>query len=71
MDRWSNCRFKATEHRVILQPGIEHYALLFLFGADYDALIECCVDDEPPKFQPITGGHYYEECESSHETKDA
>ncbi|XP_048133247.1 2-oxoglutarate-Fe(II) type oxidoreductase hxnY-like isoform X1 [Rhodamnia argentea] len=56
LERWSNCIFRSTLHRVI-GNGQERYSIAFFLDPNHDCLIEClptCMSEEnPPKFPPI------------------
>ncbi|XP_056166583.1 2-oxoglutarate-Fe(II) type oxidoreductase hxnY-like [Syzygium oleosum] len=56
LERWSNCIFRSTLHRVIWN-GQERYSIAFFVKPNHDCLIEClptCMSEEnPPKFPPI------------------
>ncbi|CAF4130313.1 unnamed protein product [Rotaria magnacalcarata] len=58
IERWSNGNFKATEHRVVMQPGIERYAAIVFHMPDYHTKIECCVKDEKPKYLSVIAGDF-------------
>ncbi|CAF3815642.1 unnamed protein product [Rotaria magnacalcarata] len=58
VERWSNGHFKATEHRVLMQPGVERYSAIVFHTPDYHATIECCVKDEIPKYPAIIAGDF-------------
>ncbi|KAL5545849.1 hypothetical protein UlMin_005536 [Ulmus minor] len=56
LERWSNCIFKSTLHRVVAN-GQERYSMTFFTEPSHDCLVEClptCKSDKnPPKFPPI------------------
>ncbi|WJX54216.1 hypothetical protein P8452_40125 [Trifolium repens] len=56
LERWSNCTFKSTLHRVI-GIGRERYSIAYFLEPGHDCLVEClptCKSDtNPPKFPPI------------------
>ncbi|XP_028062799.1 2-oxoglutarate-Fe(II) type oxidoreductase hxnY-like [Camellia sinensis] len=56
LERWSNCIFKSTLHRV-LGNGQERYSIAYFVEPNHDCLVEClptCQSQEnPPKFPPI------------------
>ncbi|CAL0312508.1 unnamed protein product [Lupinus luteus] len=56
LERWSNCVFKSTLHRV-LGNGQERYSIAYFLEPGHDCLVEClptCKSDtNPPKFTPI------------------
>lgn len=58
LERWSNGHFKATEHRVFIEPGIERYSIIVFHMPDYHTVIEPCVKGETPKYPPIVAGDF-------------
>jgi len=60
MERWTNDRWRSTMHRVVVPPnGHERRRLTmpFFHNANWDALVECIVDDvEPARYAPVTAG---------------
>jgi isopenicillin N synthase-like dioxygenase len=62
MARWTNDQFKSTLHRVINLSGDERYSLVFFYGANYHALIEClpsCQSEHrPAKYPPVRAGEW-------------
>ncbi|XP_022749861.1 2-oxoglutarate-Fe(II) type oxidoreductase-like [Durio zibethinus] len=56
LERWSNCIFKSTLHRV-LGNGQERYSIAYFVEPSHDCLVEClptCKSEKnPPKFPPI------------------
>ncbi|OMO52560.1 Isopenicillin N synthase [Corchorus olitorius] len=64
MERWTNCLFRSTLHRV-LSPKQERYSVVFFMNADKDCIIEClescCSESCPPRFPPIRSWDYLEE----------
>ncbi|KAI7988273.1 2-oxoglutarate-Fe(II) type oxidoreductase hxnY [Camellia lanceoleosa] len=56
LERWSNCIFRSTLHRV-LGNGQERYSIAYFVEPNHDCLVEClptCQSQEnPPKFAPI------------------
>eukprot|EP00250_Pteridium_aquilinum_P015840 c22792_g1_i1 orf=389-1366(-) len=61
LERWSNGLFRSTLHRVVLN-GQERYSIAFFLDPNFDCLVEClpacCSQSNPPRFPPITSGHY-------------
>ncbi|KAF9662575.1 hypothetical protein SADUNF_Sadunf18G0068500 [Salix dunnii] len=61
LERWSNCLFKSTLHRV-LGNGQERYSIAYFVEPSYDCLVEClptCKSAKnPPKFPPVIYGDY-------------
>ncbi|XP_028108006.1 2-oxoglutarate-Fe(II) type oxidoreductase hxnY-like isoform X1 [Camellia sinensis] len=56
LERWSNCIFRSTLHRVV-GNGQERYSIAYFVEPNHDCLVEClppCQSQEnPPKFPPI------------------
>lgn len=56
LERWSNCIFKSTLHRV-LGNGQERYSIAFFLEPNHDCLVECLPtcksENNPPKFPPV------------------
>ncbi|GAV88056.1 2OG-FeII_Oxy domain-containing protein/DIOX_N domain-containing protein [Cephalotus follicularis] len=56
LERWSNCIFKSTLHRVVVN-GQERYSIAYFVEPSHDCLVEClptCKSEKnPPKFPPI------------------
>ncbi|XP_058213896.1 2-oxoglutarate-Fe(II) type oxidoreductase hxnY-like [Rhododendron vialii] len=56
LERWSNCTFRSTWHRV-LGNGQERYSIAYFVDPSHGCLVEClptCQSQEnPPKFPPI------------------
>ncbi|KAL5572564.1 hypothetical protein UlMin_022161 [Ulmus minor] len=56
LERWSNCIFKSTLHRVLVN-GQDRYSIAYFIEPSHDCLVEClptCKSDKnPPKFPPI------------------
>ncbi|KAK3024910.1 hypothetical protein RJ639_043225, partial [Escallonia herrerae] len=61
LERWSNCIFRSTMHRV-LGNGQERYSIAYFVEPSHDCLVEClptCQSQEnPPKFPPIKSENY-------------
>ncbi|CAI9100432.1 OLC1v1037542C1 [Oldenlandia corymbosa var. corymbosa] len=61
LERWSNCAFRSTLHRVI-SLGQERYSVAFFVEPNYDCIVECLPtchsNDNPPKYPPIMCGDY-------------
>lgn len=64
LERWTNCRFRSTLHRVI-STGQERYSAAFFLDPNNDCVVEClkscCSESSPPKFAPIRSGDYLEQ----------
>ncbi|KAK4601854.1 hypothetical protein RGQ29_011106 [Quercus rubra] len=56
LERWSNCVFKSTLHRVLVN-GQERYSMAYFVEPSHDCLVECLPtcksENNPPKFLPI------------------
>ncbi|KAM5547576.1 2-oxoglutarate-Fe(II) type oxidoreductase hxnY [Rosa sericea] len=56
LERWSNCIFKSTLHRVV-GNGRERYSIAYFIEPSHDCLVECLPscksENNPPKFPPI------------------
>ncbi|XP_021912684.1 2-oxoglutarate-Fe(II) type oxidoreductase isoform X2 [Carica papaya] len=61
LERWSNCVFKSTLHRV-LGNGQERYSIAYFVEPSHDCLVECLPtcksENNPPKFSPIKCATY-------------
>ncbi|KAJ8754347.1 hypothetical protein K2173_002798 [Erythroxylum novogranatense] len=64
MERWTNCLFRSTLHRV-MPEGRERYSLAFFLDPNSDCIVEClesCYNESCPKgFPPIRSGDYLKE----------
>ncbi|XP_058104375.1 2-oxoglutarate-Fe(II) type oxidoreductase hxnY isoform X4 [Magnolia sinica] len=64
LERWTNCLFRSTLHRVIA-TGQERYSVAFFLDPNSDCMVEClescCSEACPPKFPPIRSGDYLQE----------
>lgn len=70
LERWTNCLFRSTLHRVVA-TGKERYSAAVFFDPNPDCIIECletCCDEAcPPRFPPIKAGEYlYERLTASY-----
>lgn len=59
MEHWTNDKFKATLHRVVLPdiPGTKRTSLTLFLGPGITTIIaplEQCVGDEPVRYEPVT-----------------
>ncbi|MEH2084998.1 MAG: 2-oxoglutarate and iron-dependent oxygenase domain-containing protein [Nostoc sp.] len=69
MQRWTNDKFCATRHRVIVptqsHSAKQRYSCAFFTGPNYDApinSIQTCLDiDEVPKYPPILAHEYFKQ----------
>ncbi|XP_073110757.1 kihadalactone A synthase LFS isoform X3 [Elaeis guineensis] len=61
LERWSNCIFRSTLHRVMLN-GQDRYSVAYFVEPNPECLVEClpsCHSEaNPPKFPPVTCGAY-------------
>lgn len=61
LERWTNCLFRSTLHRV-LSVGQERYSVAFFLDPSDDCIVEClescCSEACPPRFPPIRSGDY-------------
>ncbi|KAL5551424.1 hypothetical protein UlMin_001600 [Ulmus minor] len=64
MERWTNCLFRSTLHRV-MPTGKERYSAAFFLDPNEDCVVECletcCSQSSPPRFPPIRSGDYLKE----------
>lgn len=64
MERWTNCLFRSTLHRV-MPTGQERYSVAFFMDPNEDCVVEClkscCSEESPARFPPVRGGDYLEE----------
>ncbi|XP_062029645.1 2-oxoglutarate-Fe(II) type oxidoreductase hxnY-like isoform X1 [Rosa rugosa] len=64
MERWTNCLFQSTVHRV-MPTGQERYSVAFFLDPNEETLVEClascCNESLPPRFPPIRSGDYLKE----------
>ncbi|XVF13429.1 hypothetical protein REPUB_Repub08aG0206900 [Reevesia pubescens] len=56
LERWTNCLFLSTIHRV-MPTGEERYSVSFFINPNKDCIVEClescCSESCPPRFPPI------------------
>ncbi|KAK3039527.1 hypothetical protein RJ639_028109, partial [Escallonia herrerae] len=64
MERWTNCLFRSTLHRVIA-TGQERYSMAFFLDPNPDCMVEClkscCSEASPPRFPPVRSQEYLDE----------
>ncbi|XP_057978375.1 2-oxoglutarate-Fe(II) type oxidoreductase hxnY isoform X2 [Malania oleifera] len=64
MERWTNCLFRSTLHRV-MPTGLERYSLAFFLDPNQDCVVKCLEscqsESSPPRFPPIRSGDYLKE----------
>ena len=59
MERWTNDRWRSTMHRVVPVGVGRRLSIPFFHNANWDAHIECLVDDEnEARYPPTTAGHH-------------
>ena len=72
LERWTNGRYPATEHRVVpVTSGVDRFSIALFIDPDPDTLITvldaCTSSKEPKKYQPILAAeHLQEKLEASH-----
>ncbi|KAK4260355.1 hypothetical protein QN277_003482 [Acacia crassicarpa] len=63
-ERWTNCLYRSTLHRV-MPTGKERYSVAFFLDPNPDCVVEClescCSESSPAKFPPIRSGDYLQE----------
>ncbi|WVZ57423.1 hypothetical protein U9M48_007809 [Paspalum notatum var. saurae] len=61
LERWTNCVFRSTLHRVVA-VGKERYSIAFFLDPNPDTVVRClescCSEACPPRFPPIRSGNY-------------
>ncbi|WCJ25840.1 2-oxoglutarate (2OG) and Fe(II)-dependent oxygenase superfamily protein [Euphorbia peplus] len=61
IERWTNCTFRSTLHRVVL-TGQERYSLAFFIDPNPDCIVQClencCSESSPIRFAPIRSRDY-------------
>ncbi|KAK7406288.1 hypothetical protein VNO78_07911 [Psophocarpus tetragonolobus] len=64
MERWTNCLYRSTMHRV-KRTGKERYSMALFLDPHPDCVVEClescCSETSPPRFTPIRSGDYMNE----------
>ncbi|XP_020218119.1 2-oxoglutarate-Fe(II) type oxidoreductase hxnY isoform X2 [Cajanus cajan] len=64
MERWTNCLYRSTMHRV-KRTGKERYSMALFLDPHPDCVVECiescCNESSPPRFAPIRSGDYMDE----------
>ncbi|XP_061337021.1 2-oxoglutarate-Fe(II) type oxidoreductase hxnY isoform X1 [Gastrolobium bilobum] len=64
MERWTNCLYRSTLHRV-MPTGKERYSVAFFLDPPSDCVVECfescCSESSPSRFPPIRSGDYLNE----------
>ncbi|RDX77312.1 encD [Mucuna pruriens] len=64
MERWTNCLYRSTMHRV-KRTGKERYSMALFLDPHPDCVVEClescCSELSPPRFAPIRSGDYLNE----------
>jgi isopenicillin N synthase-like dioxygenase len=56
LERWTNDRFMATPHRVVIPKSADRYTIPVFVNPDLEPVVEClptcCGPDNPPKYPP-------------------
>ncbi|MQL88577.1 hypothetical protein Taro_021145 [Colocasia esculenta] len=64
LERWTNCLFRSTLHRVMANRQ-DRYSMAFFLDPNSDCLVECldscCTETNPPRFPPVRSGDYLRE----------
>ncbi|KAM0870137.1 hypothetical protein ACQ4PT_040217 [Festuca glaucescens] len=64
LERWTNCIFRSTRHRVV-SVGKERYSAAYFLDPNPDLVVQClescCCEAYPPSFPPIKAGDYLKE----------
>ncbi|EEF30909.1 2-oxoglutarate-Fe(II) type oxidoreductase hxnY [Ricinus communis] len=64
MERWTNCSFRSTLHRV-MPVGQERYSMAFFLDPNSNCIVQClescCSESCPKRFPPIRSGDYLKE----------
>ncbi|KAG8084089.1 hypothetical protein GUJ93_ZPchr0010g8968 [Zizania palustris] len=64
LERWTNCIFRSTLHRVVA-VGKERYSVAFFLDPNPNLVVQClescCSVACPPRFPPIKSGDYLKE----------
>ncbi|XP_048435880.1 1-aminocyclopropane-1-carboxylate oxidase-like isoform X2 [Pyrus x bretschneideri] len=64
MERWTNCLFRSTLHRV-MPAGQERYSVALFMSPSEDCVVEClkscCSEESPPRFPPVRSRDYLDE----------
>uniref|UniRef100_A0ACD5YVE2 Uncharacterized protein n=1 Tax=Avena sativa TaxID=4498 RepID=A0ACD5YVE2_AVESA len=64
LERWTNCVFRSTIHRVVT-VGKDRYSAAYFLNTNPDLVVQClescCCEAYPPRFPPITVGDYLKE----------
>eukprot|EP01083_Nonionella_stella_P087406 243188_1 len=65
LERWSNCVFRSTRHRVVKTTDDPRYSIPFFFDPALDSVVEaletCMAEGEVPKYPPISYAEYIRE----------
>jgi isopenicillin N synthase-like dioxygenase len=59
--RWSNDRFRSTQHRVVNRSGRERYSIATFYDPTYGAIVDPCdfgLGDAAPLYAPVAAGDY-------------
>jgi isopenicillin N synthase-like dioxygenase len=59
--RWSNDRFRSTQHRVVNRSGRERYSIATFYDPSYGAIVDPCelgLGGAAPLYAPVAAGDY-------------
>ncbi|XP_006662527.1 2-oxoglutarate-Fe(II) type oxidoreductase hxnY [Oryza brachyantha] len=64
LERWTNCIYRSTVHRVVA-VGKERYSVAFFLDPNPDLVVQClescCSEACPPRFPPVKSSDYLKE----------
>ena len=64
IERWTNGTLIATRHRAINDTGKDCYSVPFFLSPNrhtrVDVLAQCCSPENPPRFEPVMCGDYFQ-----------
>ncbi|XP_078442543.1 azadirone synthase LFS-like isoform X2 [Wolffia australiana] len=64
LERWTNCFFRSTLHRVV-STGKERYSIACFLDPNPECVVKCldtCISESnPPRFPPVRSGDYLKE----------
>ncbi|MBT5872905.1 MAG: isopenicillin N synthase family oxygenase [Candidatus Latescibacteria bacterium] len=60
--QWTNDRYRATRHRVLLSTSRERFSIPFFFEPSYETIVApldiCCDSENPPRYEPCHFGEF-------------